>query len=136
MNYSYVIDSYAWIEYFRGSKSGVKSKPYIEGGNSVTPTIVVAELSRKFTNEVNVGRETLDGRRKALLYIGTTTTIFDLTKEVAELAGEVDVERKVLVKGWGLADSIILATTRMLKAKIVTGDTHFKDLKDEIISVW
>ncbi|MBC7092214.1 MAG: hypothetical protein H5T50_09980 [Nitrososphaeria archaeon] len=54
-------------EYFKGSKFGFRAKPYIEGGNAVTPAIVVAELSRKLMNKVKEGRETLDGRRKALL---------------------------------------------------------------------
>ena len=57
--------------------------------------------------------------------------IVDLTHDIAELAGEIDVERKVRI--WGIADSIILATARKTNAKIVTGDKHFADLKDEII---
>jgi len=27
----YIIDSYAWIEYFMGTKAGEKAKPIIEG---------------------------------------------------------------------------------------------------------
>lgn len=34
-----------------------------------------------------------------------------------------------------MADSIILATAQIKGAKIVTGDNHFKDLKDEIIFI-
>jgi predicted nuclease of predicted toxin-antitoxin system len=34
-----------------------------------------------------------------------------------------------MVRDWGLADSIILATARKEDAKVVTGDKHFIDLK-------
>lgn len=35
-------------------------------------------------------------------------------------------------KGWGLADSIVLAHTLAAKAKVVTGDEHFRDMKETI----
>lgn len=47
-----IIDSYAWIEYFRGSKMGEKVRLYIEEEYSVTPTVVITELSRKLLKEV------------------------------------------------------------------------------------
>ena len=34
------------------------------------------------------------------------------------------------VPGWGLADSIVYATAALKKALIVTGDEHFKKLKN------
>ncbi len=46
-----VIDSYAWIEYFKGSEHGKRAKKYIESGYCVTPTIVLAELSDKYHRE-------------------------------------------------------------------------------------
>jgi len=135
MNYRYVIDSYAWIEYFRGTKAGEKAKRYIEGGEAATPTIVAAELSRKLLKEVEAGRETPQGRTRRLEFIRTATAIVDLTWEIAVLAGQIDTERKRRVKNWGMADSIILATARAGKAKVVTGDKHFRDLADEAIMV-
>jgi predicted nucleic acid-binding protein len=38
-----------------------------------------------------------------------------------------------MVKGWGMADSMILATARRSRSRIVTGDPHFKDLAEETI---
>jgi len=135
MSYKYVIDSYAWIEYFRGTRAGVKARRYIEEENSATPTIVIAELSRKLLKEIEAGRETPEGRRARLEFIRASTLIVNLTEDIAILAGEIDVERKRKVKGWGLADSIILATARKSKAKVVTGDEHFRDLVEEIIMI-
>lgn len=135
MSYEYVIDAYAWIEYFRGSKPGEKAKHYIEEENSATPTIVIAELSRKLLKEVERGVETVEGRRAKLEFVGTVTEIVDLSRDIAELSGEIDIERRNRVENWGLADSIILATAQKSNAKIVTGDKHFSDLKDEIMMI-
>ncbi|MBO3832982.1 MAG: PIN domain-containing protein [Candidatus Brockarchaeota archaeon] len=135
MSYEYVIDAYAWIEYFRGSKPGEEAKHYIEEENSATPTIVIAELSRKLLKEVGRGVETIEGRRTKLEFIGTITEIIDLSRDIAELSGEIDIERKDKVRNWELADSIILATARKSNAKAVTGDKHFADLKNEVIMI-
>lgn len=40
MSCKYVVDSYAWIEYFNASEYGEVEKEYIESGHCVTPTIV------------------------------------------------------------------------------------------------
>jgi predicted nucleic acid-binding protein len=34
------------------------------------------------------------------------------------------------IDGWGLADSIVYATAIVKKAEVVTGDEHFKKLKN------
>jgi predicted nucleic acid-binding protein len=34
------------------------------------------------------------------------------------------------IDGWGLADSIVYATALLKKAEVVTGDEHFKKLKN------
>jgi len=52
MCYDYIIESYVWIEYLRGSKMGKKVRRYIEEEHSVTPAVVITELSRKLLKEV------------------------------------------------------------------------------------
>ena len=58
MSSKYIIDSYAWIEYFRASASGEIAKKYIESKDLTTPKIVVSEISRKLTREIELGNET------------------------------------------------------------------------------
>lgn len=135
MSYNYVIDAYAWIEYFKGSKPGEKVKHYVETEDAVTPTVVIAELSRKLLMEIKRGVETTEGRRAKLEFIGTSTAIVDLSRDIAELSGEIDIERKSKMKNWGLADSMILATALRSNAKVVTGDKHFSDLKNNVIMI-
>jgi predicted nucleic acid-binding protein len=133
MSYDYVIDSYAWIEYFVGSAKGKSATKYIQESDSVTPTVVIAELSRKLLREIDAGRETIEGRLARLQFVTSSTTVLDLDKELATEAGEIDVERKRKVRDWGLADSIVLAAARHSNGRVVTGDKHFRDLGDEVV---
>jgi predicted nucleic acid-binding protein len=127
MSYEYVVDSYAWIEYFRGSEAGKRARGFIEGGQAATATITVAELREKYTRE---GWPYFD---EDLLFIMSLTAIVNLTKDIAVTAGEINAAMKAKVKGWGMADSITLATAQVAKAKVVTGDKHFKGLKQAIL---
>ncbi len=132
MNSKFVIDSYAWIEYFRASKYGEVAKKYIESADSVTPSIVVAEISRKLQKEIELGNETPEGRLKRLEFINASTQVVDLYFELAIDAGKIDCAMKKQEKDWGLADSIVLCTARSLKGKVVTGDEHFRNIGEAI----
>ena len=126
MSYKYVVDSYAWIEYFRGSKAGEKAKRIIEAGEAATATITLAELKEKYTRE---GWPYFDDD---LLFITSTTILVNLTKDIAVKTGDINAAMKARVKGWGIADSIILATAQTENAKVITGDKHFKGIKQVI----
>ncbi len=121
---AYVIDSFAWFEYFLGSHAGMRAKAYIETGNAFTPTIVIAELADKYAREKMSFSEKLN-------FILVRTQDVDLDVAIARQSGMLNKERKRVSKRWGLADSIVLATARARNAKIVTGDEHFKDLADD-----
>jgi predicted nucleic acid-binding protein len=133
MSYKYVIDAYTWIEYFRATKAGAIAKKYVESEDSVTPTIVVAEISRKLQREIEAGNESEEGRLKRLEFIRAASQIIDLDFETAVKAGETDVDLKRKVTGWGLADSIISCTARKVKGKVITGDEHFRGLEDAVM---
>ena len=126
MTSKYVIDSYAWVDYFRGSKAGEKAREYIEGGRALTPTIVLAELSDKYAREMqDIGED--------LFFIKFKSEILALDEGTAQEAGRLNVSMKKEVDGWGMADSIILATARKNNATVVTGDEHFRKLADTIM---
>lgn len=133
MSYKYIIDAYAWIEYFRASKAGAIAKKYVESEHSATPTIVIAEISRKLQREIEAGNESEEGRLKRLEFIRATSQIIDLDFETAVKAGEIDVDLKKKVNGWGLADSIVLCTARNVKGKVITGDEHFRSSGEAIM---
>lgn len=124
----YLIDSYAWIEYFMGSEAGKKVKPIIEGlEEKLTPTICLAEIYAKTLKAEN--RELAEKQR---IFIKERSAIMPLDEATAIKSAEIDITMKRKIKGWGLADSIIYATGLMKGAEIVTGDIHFKNLKNVI----
>jgi predicted nucleic acid-binding protein len=54
MNYESVVDSYAWIEYFRGTSAGEKAKEFIEKGSAATSVMTLAELREKTSGRTGV----------------------------------------------------------------------------------
>ena len=58
--------------------------------------------------------------------------VVGLTPEIAMNAGLLHADMKKKIRNFGLADSIILATARKLRAKVVTGDSHFKGFKETV----
>jgi predicted nucleic acid-binding protein len=123
----YVIDSYAWIEYFRGTEAGKKIRPYVEGESAATSVLTLAELREKYL------REKWSTFGEDVAYITSRTSLTQVDREIAILAGEINHRRKGEKKGWGMADSLILATAKVKSAKVVTGDRHFEGLVDAIL---
>ena len=125
MNFDYVLDTYAWVEYFRGSPAGKRVKSLLESHALATPFLVIAELADFYE------REKVTGFEKDLQFIEAKTTLLTFGKEVAIQAGKTKNEmRKKGRKQFGLADALILEIARSLQAKLVTGDTHFKGLEE------
>lgn len=124
MSHDHVLDTYAWVEYFIGSKKGRRVEDCLE--DSVTPSIVLAELANKYSRE---GRQFLE---RDLAFIESKSVIQELTRDIAVEAGKIHAKKRETVKDWGFVDSIILATARSLNAKVVTGDKHFKSEKNVV----
>jgi len=122
----YVIDSYAWIEYFMGTKTGEKVKPIIENTEEkITPTICLAEIYAK-TLRVENG----ELAEKQRIFIKEKSALAPLDEKTAVEAAMLTSKLKREIPGWGLADSIVYATALIKKAEVVTGDEHFKKLKN------
>jgi len=125
----YVIDSYAWLEYFMGTAAGKKAREILESPSfeKFTPSICLSEIYAKTLR--------VEGLEKAEVFrdfIRITTAIVPLDENLAVEAAKIDVEMKKSTPKWGLADSIVLATTRGKQAKVLTGDEHFKNLPEMI----
>ena len=124
MNYESVIDSYAWIEYFKGTSSGEKARVFIEKGSAATSSITLAELQEKYF------REKWNTFELDLKFITNKTALIPVDSKVSLLAGKINFQYKKEKRDWGMSDSIILATAKISSAKIVTGDRHFKDIQE------
>jgi predicted nucleic acid-binding protein len=124
-----VYDTYAWVEYFLGTSKGLKVRELLREEGGHTPSIVLAEISRKYLRE-GVSAEIV---RKRLLFIEAMTEIVDVTVEIALKAGEVYLEllqhsKKVRARAPSLADAIVYSTALLLGEDLVTGDKLFEKL--------
>jgi len=118
----YIIDTYAWVEYFKGTVIGRRIKGIIERGENITPTIVLAELKKKFTDW---NRTDFDEK---LSFIKLNSEVIPLDEDVAILSGEI--RATINIKNIGLVDCILIAMSRIYGFKVLTGDLHFKDLNE------
>ncbi len=131
-----VVDTYAWIEYFGGTKVGERVKEFLAGSEYIyTPAIVLAEIARKYIRE-GVGVQNTSRRLEIIKELSTIVTI---DHKIALKSGEAYMEllehaKKLKLKTKpSLGDAIVLATAQSLNAKVITGDQHFKELE---ITIW
>lgn len=127
-----MIDAYAWIEFFIGSKKGLKVKEVLENADEIyTPGTVLAEIARKYLRE-GADNKTVDTRLQVIASISEIASIDTKTaSEAAKCYFELaHLAKKSKHKTPSLFDAIVLGTGRSLKSKIVTGDEHFRDLPE------
>jgi predicted nucleic acid-binding protein len=129
-----VIDAYAWIELFVGSEKGLKVKAILESADEVyTPGTVLAEIARKYLRE-GADDKTVDAR---LEVIASASNIAHIDVGIALEAARCYIElltctKKSKLSTPSLFDAIVLATGRLLRSKIVTGDKHFKNFSETV----
>jgi predicted nucleic acid-binding protein len=125
-----VIDTFAWVEYLVGSRAGARARERIESSGTITPSVVMLELTKWYLKEIEAGRRREAEMHQQLSFVGTSSEVVPLDASLAQRAGELDFLMKKRIRGWPLADSIIYATAKARSAEVVTGDPHFKGLDD------
>jgi predicted nucleic acid-binding protein len=129
-----VIDSYAWIEHFLGSEKGRKVDEIVESADEVyTPDTVLVEVARKYFRE-GVEQRIIDAH---LVEMTEASTVVCLDAKLASAAANCYLEMEVCARESklnrpSLFDAIVLAVARNFKAKIVTGDQHFKNMAETL----
>jgi predicted nucleic acid-binding protein len=91
MKYNYVLDSYAWAEFFNGTEKGEKVKKIIEEGNIATSIITLAEFSDKCAREERDITPIVE-------YIQSKAAILSLNQETALNAGKLKYELRKISK--------------------------------------
>ena len=118
-----LIDSWAWIEYWKGGKYSEAAAKYIEGEDqAIASAINLAEIYHWILRSYD--QKTAERKRATL---EKRCFVIPVDKAIA-------IEAAKIKKGQGLAlvDSIVLATARLSGAKVVTGDEDFKELAEAI----
>lgn len=125
---SFVIDTYAWIEYFDGTKKGEIVKDIIENENNqiFTNIITIAELSSHYKRN-NMNFEI------PLQILKTISEIFYLDLEFTLDVGKLHAELKKERRHIGLANIFILLTAKKTNSKVVTGNEDFRGLKETLM---
>lgn len=122
----YIIDSYAWIEYLNGSLSGEKVHNILkEDHEFFSLNLTISEV----VSRVKRGKGNVE---IAYSSIRTISKVVEVTPELAKRAGEFHAEMREKIKDFGLVDSLILTLAKKLNAKVITGDEHFKRMKDVV----
>ncbi|MFH1256199.1 MAG: PIN domain-containing protein [Candidatus Diapherotrites archaeon] len=114
-----LLDTYAWVEFFKGTGKGEKVKELLRKNACFSSAISLAELSEW------IEREGIE-RDKVIPVVKKLSSIIEVDQQTFELAGIIKVKKRETAKGFGLIDAIILATARQYNLKLVTGDKHFQ----------
>ena len=123
----YIVDTWAWIEYFIGSKEGLILKKLLGNKNNklISMECTASELkiyclraNEDFSRMYNALK------RNSVIWPVLTNNWLD--------AAEIRHETRKKVKDFGLIDSILVAKQNELKCMIVSGDEHFKGLRNVV----
>jgi len=123
----YVIDAYAWVEYLIGTQAGAKVAAVLEKEDVevYTCAVTVAEVVSKAARE---------GQDVDLVYdiLVRNSQVVNVDEEISKEAGVLHAEMRKTSKDFGLADAYALTIARRTKSKVLTGDLHFKGVKEAI----
>ena len=123
----YIVDSWAWIEYFIGSKNGLVFKKLLENKNHkfITMECTLSELKSyclRTNNDFDHIRN-VTKRNSVILPI--------LAAQWIE-AATIKHEMRKKVKDFGLIDSILVAKQKEFNCIIISGDKHFKGMRNVV----
>jgi len=123
-----VFDTYAWVEYLKGSEIGEKATQILESQEneiftSIITVVELASILKRGDKDTELGYKIVKDLSK----------IHFIDLELAKEAGILHAETRKKIKDFGIVDCLILLTARKLNAKILTGDPHFKGFKEAIL---
>jgi predicted nucleic acid-binding protein len=126
-DFVYLIDTYAWVEYFIGSKKGEQVKKIIEDENNAifTAECCLAEIKGWAI------RESMDFEELYSIIRKVSDIQCILTQDWLE-AATIRSELRKTKEGFGMIDALIIAQQKRIGCKVVSGDPHFGHLKDVI----
>ena len=128
------IDSFAWIELIRGTPLGIATRAHIEAADDCfTPAIVLAEVAHRCRRD-GFGEQQIERELTAMTEASALVPITPVLAIAASTATKELRERaaSLRLRSAGLADGLILATARMTQSQLLTGDLHFRSLRETL----
>ena len=123
----YIIDTYAWVEYFLGSVKGEVLKKLFEDEKHrfFTVECCLAEI-KAWALQNNKDFDVL------FKIVRSNSSILPLTEHNWIDAASARFEQRKERKNFGMIDAILLVKQKEYSCMIVTGDKHFKGLNETI----
>lgn len=120
-----VVDSFAWIEFFKGTEKGRKVLGYLKNneGRIATTAANYYEVYYRVTQDAGQKK-----RDEALKVIRDVSAVVPVDEALAVIAGEIRLR-----KGLSAVDSFTLAAAKKLGGKVLTGDKHFAGLEEALL---
>ncbi len=113
-----LLDTFAWIELWKGTEKGLKVKQIVQSTECFTSTISIAELAY-FAECVGADRKKMN---ETVLRF---STLLEVNRDILEQGGVLKAQKRKTIADFGLVDAILLATSKQYNLPIVTGDPHF-----------
>ncbi|MFA6888106.1 MAG: PIN domain-containing protein [Candidatus Woesearchaeota archaeon] len=121
-----VVDSSAWIEYFKNVERGILIKKYLDTHEIATTALCVAEITAKFLREDLPVEAALD-------LIRARGTIISVDYALGEQAGKMYVELRKKKPKISLSDTITICTAKNNNAKVLAYDNDFTVIPEAIV---
>jgi len=117
----YVVDAFGWVEYLAATPFGAQVRVVVEDEENeiFTAALSVSEVVSR------AQREGRDGRRAAGLLEGASVVV-PIDFSLAVSTGIIHAEKRRRIMDFPYGDAAILAVAKRLKAKVLTGDPHFR----------
>lgn len=116
---SITFDSWAWIEYFAGTKLGDVAEKYIDSDIQIyTPAVCFMEIKNKFVHEGKPYEE-------YILFMEERSSIVEINKDIALAAATLKSS-----EGLHSIDALIYACAKKMKTDLLSGDPHFEKKKN------
>ncbi|MBI5640434.1 MAG: type II toxin-antitoxin system VapC family toxin [Nitrospirae bacterium] len=119
-----LVDSSGWIEFFIDGPLADKYARHLKDPASVlTPTVVLFEVYKK------IKRERTEEEALSAVALMNRTKVVELTESIALLAADLSIAHSL-----PMADAIVYATALEAGCRVITSDSHFRQV-DRVIFV-
>jgi predicted nucleic acid-binding protein len=113
-----VVDSSAWLEYFAaGPNASFFSEPVENLAELIVPTLCLYEVFKRIVQQRS------ENEALQAIAVMQQARIADLDPQIALRAARISLDLQL-----PMADSVILATSRMHQALLWTQDSHFEKI--------
>ena len=121
-----IIDTSTWIEYFTDSNNADFIEEILNNKETMTPIVVLLELSCKSTKENWNFNEYLN-------FIKSKSSIIGTNDKIIINCGKIYLEERRKKPSFSMIDATIWAIAQEHGAKILTKDNHFRDFEKVIL---